>query len=77
MFLKNVNSVFTAPILRPAHDIKPSVERSIMNYTEWEIEQANWAAREAAAQEYYDSLSEEEFETLLEEGNRLWASYQK
>ena len=44
-----------------------------MNYTEWEIEQANWAAREAAAQAYYDSLSDEEFEALLEEGNRLWA----
>ena len=50
----------------------------------WEAEQAAleaaWdeqAAREAAAQAFYDSLSDEEFEALLEEGNRLWASYQK
>ena len=39
----------------------------------WEAEQAAQAAREAAAQAYYDSLSDEEFEALLEEGNRLWA----
>ena len=39
----------------------------------WEKAWDEWAAREASAQEYYDSLSEEEFETLLEEGNRLWA----
>ena len=47
------------------------------NYTEWEIEQAEQMAREAAAQAYYDSLSDEEFEASLEEGNRLWASCQK
>ena len=44
-----------------------------MNYTEWEIEQAEQQAREAAAQAFYDSLSDEEFEALLEEGNLLWA----
>ena len=36
-----------------------------MDYIDWEIEQA--------AQTFYDSLSDEEFEALLEEGNRLWA----
>ena len=44
---------------------------------EYEAEQAAQMAREAAAQAYYDSLSEEELQTLLEEGNRLWASLQK
>ena len=39
----------------------------------WEAAWDEWTAREAAAQEYYDSLSDEEFEALLEEGNRLWA----
>ena len=61
-----------------------NVEEGIEFDAFWEAEQAAqeaaWVeqmARDAAAQEYYDSLSEEEFETLLEEGNRLWASYQK
>ena len=44
-----------------------------IEYASWEAEQAAQMAREAAAQAYYDSLSDEEFETLLEEGNRLWA----
>lgn len=43
----------------------------------WEAEWDEWAAREAAAQAFYDSLSDEEFEALLKEGDRLWASSQK
>ena len=39
----------------------------------WENAWDEWAAREAAAQAYYDALSDEEFEASLEEGNRLWA----
>ena len=45
-----------------------------MNYTEWEIEQAAQAAREAAAQAFYDSLSSEKLEALLKEGDRICAS---
>ena len=48
-----------------------------MNYVEWETELAEQMAREAAAQAFIDSLTDEEFEALLEEGNRLWASCQK
>ena len=44
-----------------------------MDYIDWEIEQAAQASIEQAAQAFYDSLSDEEFEALLEEGNRLWA----
>ena len=44
-----------------------------MDYIDWEIEQAAQASIEQAAQTFYDSLSDEEFEALLEEGNRLWA----
>lgn len=57
-----------------------NVEEGIEFDAYWEAEQAAqeaaWAeqaAREAAAQAFYDSLSDEEFEALLEEGNRLWA----
>ena len=39
----------------------------------WEKAWDEWVAREAAAQAFYDSLSDEEFEALLEEGNLLWA----
>ena len=48
-----------------------------IEYTSWEAEMAEQMARDAAAQAYYDSLSDEEFEALLEEGNRLWALEKK
>ena len=48
-----------------------------IEYASWEAEMAEQMAREAAAQAFIDSLSDEELEALLEEGNRLWALEKK
>lgn len=62
-------------------NVEEGVEFSDAEDAYWEAEQAAleaaWdeqAAREAAAQAFYDSLSSEKLEALLKEGNRICAS---